>query len=185
MDKVLIIIDMQNDFIDGVLGSPEAVKICGNVAEKITNWDGNKIIYTLDTHINEIYPLSVEGQKIPFHCAINSWGHNIHDLVLNALTNYLYNINHKTYDIEKDTFGSVDELLACVEEICPKNPFEIHICGLCTDICVISNALILRSAFPQAKIYIDAKCCAGSTPENHNAALKIMEANCINILNKE
>ena len=183
MDKILIIIDMQNDFIDidGALKVPGADKVCDNIINKIKNWDGNNIICTYDTHLSEHYLNTEEGKNIPLHCVYKTWGWELHEFIYQALTRYMFdtNENHLFLTIEKDTFGSIDELPATIEEICPENPFEIHICGLCTDICVISNALILRAAFPYAKIYVDANCCAGTSKENHEAALRIMEANCI------
>lgn len=188
MDKILIIVDMQNDFvdIDGVLNTPNAGKVCDNIVKKIRDWDGDNIILTYDTHLQEHYLNTEEGKNIPIHCVYKTWGWELHEFIYQALIKYISaNPNNTYFDIEKDTFGSISELPALIEELCPKNPFEIHICGLCTDICVISNALILRAAFPYAKIIVDATCCAGTTEENHNAALKIMEANCINILNKE
>ena len=186
MDKILIVIDMQEDFINGVLGSPEAQAIVPKVCEKIKNWDSEKIIYTLDSHEPEFYKNTEEGQKIPTHCIYGKKGWYLIDDIQDALTLYEFKIpSAQTWAIDKDTFGSISELPSLIEEVCPKNPFEIHICGLCTDICVISNALILRSAFPQAHIIVDANCCAGSTQENHLSALKVMKSNCIEIINKE
>ena len=182
MDKILIIIDMQTDFIDGALGSPEAQAIVPKVCEKIKNWDSEKIIYTLDSHEPEFYKNTEEGQKIPKHCIYGKKGWYLIDDIQDALTLYEFKMpSAQTWAIDKNTFGSISELPSLIEALIPNNPFEIHICGLCTDICVISNALILRAAFPYAKIIVDANCCAGTTKENHFAALKIMEANCINI----
>ena len=183
MDKILIVIDMQEDFIDGTLGSPAAKAIVPKVCDKIKNWDNKHILYTLDTHEPEFYFNTEEGKRIPQHCLYINDGWYLYDDIQHAFAEYE---NKPPYGIaiaiEKDTFGSINELPAKIEKLIPNNPFEIHICGLCTDICVISNALILRAAFPYAEIYVDAQCCAGSTPENHEAALKIMEANCINIV---
>ena len=187
MNKILIIVDMQNDFADinGVLRTPNADKVCENIVKKIRDWDGNNIICTYDTHLQEHYLNTEEGKRIPLHCAYKTWGWQLHEFIQQALTNYvLADFNNKYFDVEKDTFGSIAELPALIEQLCPENPFEIHICGLCTDICVISNALILRAAFPYAKIYVDADCCAGTTKENHLAALDIMRANCIEVEEK-
>lgn len=181
-NKILIVVDMQNDFIDGALKNPEAQKMCGNVVQKIKNWDGENIICTYDTHLQEHYLNTEEGKNIPIHCVYKTWGWQLPEFIHQALTNYvLADFNNKYFDVEKDTFGSIAELPSLIEHLCPKNPFEIHICGLCTDICVISNALILRAAFPLAHIIVDANCCAGTTKENHLAALKVMEANCITV----
>lgn len=181
-NKVLIVIDMQNDFIDGALKNPEANPVCDNIVKKIENWDGEKIIFTQDTHLQEHYLNTEEGKYIPIHCVYKTWGWQLYGFVARALVKYKVAKNeNEIFGIEKDTFGSISELPAQIEQLCPENPFEIHICGLCTDICVISNALILRAAFPLAHIVVDANCCAGTTKENHLAALKVMEANCITI----
>lgn len=184
MDKILVIVDMQNDFVDvnGALRVPNADKACDNVLNKIKNWDGDSIICTYDTHLQEHYLNTEEGKNIPIHCVYNTWGWELHEFIYQALVEYMFAKDGNFFlTIEKDTFGSIDELPATIEEACPENPFEIHICGVCTDICVISNALILRSAFPYAKIVVDANCCAGTTKENHLAALKVMKANCIEV----
>ena len=181
-NKILIVVDMQNDFIDGVLKNPEAHKACSNVVKKIRNWDGENIICTYDTHLQEHYLNTEEGKNIPIHCVYKTWGWQLHEFIYQALLKYIYaNDNNTYFDVEIDTFGSIAELPALIEQLCPENPFEIHICGLCTDICVISNALILRAAFPLAHIVVNAKCCAGTTKENHLAALNVMKANCITV----
>lgn len=187
MDKILVIVDMQNDFVDvnGTLRVPNADKACDNVINKIRNWGGN-IICTYDTHLQEHYLNTEEGKNIPLHCVYKTWGWELHELIYQALARYIFTEDDSFFlTVEKDTFGSIDELPAVIEEFCPENPFEIHICGVCTDICVISNALILRSAFPYAKIVVDANCCAGTTKENHLAALEVMKANCIEVENME
>ena len=187
-NKVLVIIDMQNDFVDinGALKVPDADKVCDNIINKIKNWDGNDIICTYDTHIQELYLNTEEGKNIPIHCIYKTWGWELHEFIYQALLKYTFaNSDNRYFDIEKDTFGSVSELPALIEELCPENPFEIHICGVCTDICVISNAFILRAAFPFAHIVVDANCCAGTTKENHLAALEVMKANCIEVENME
>lgn len=185
MDKILIVVDMQNDFIDGALGSPEAQAIVPKVCEKIKNWDSEKVIYTLDSHEPEFYKNTEEGQKIPKHCIYGKKGWYLANDIQDALTLYEFKVSSaQTYAIDKDTFGSISELPSLMEKLMPENPFEIHICGLCTDICVISNALILRAAFPYARIIVDARCCAGTTPEQHQAALNVMKACCIEVINE-
>ena len=186
MDKkeILIVVDMQNDFITGELGSNQAQDVVPRVCDKIKNTKVDKIFYTIDTHEQPFYSSTVEGQKIPDHCMLFDDGWYVHPDVACALRDVVVDIE----EIEKDTFGSVDELPEtitefCVSNKCSMNNLTINIIGLCTDICVISNALILRSVFPKARIVVDADCCAGSTPARHQWALQIMKANCIDIIN--
>lgn len=165
MQKVLVVVDMQNDFIDGALGTKEAVAIVPGVKEKIKNFDG-VVLFTRDTH--ETYYLDTqEGKKLPVpHCIRDTEGWQIRS-ELDAL--------RKTEPIDKETFGSTDlagELVAMNED----NEIEsITLVGLCTDICVISNALLAKASLPEVPIIVDAKCCAGVTPESHENALKAME----------
>lgn len=159
MKKTLIVIDMQNDFIYGSLGSAEAQKIVNNVKEKIMVYKRNRdnIIFTRDTH-NDDYLQTAEGGKLPIkHCIKGTPGWQIAD--------GLYIEGAEI--IDKPTFGYMDW----------KNYkfYEIELVGLCTDICVVSNALILKAAFPDAKITVDASCCAGVTPQTHKAALETMK----------
>lgn len=177
-NKVLIVVDMQNDFIDGSLGTPEAQAIVPKVVEKIKNWDGD-IVFTKDTHYKN-YLNTREGRHLPIeHCLQNTPGHNfpkdIDDFVIERYMKTLY----KNVDvITKSSFGSygLPELLF--------EPVEhIEIIGLCTDICVISNAIIIQSYFPETEIYIDASCCAGTTPEMHRKALDVMRGLQMNIIN--
>ena len=166
MRNILIVVDMQNDFIDGALGTKEAVAIVPGVKEKIENFDG-VVLFTRDTH--ETYYLGTqEGQKLPVpHCIRDTEGWQIRS-ELDAL--------RKTEPIDKETFGSTDlagELVAMNEDNEIKS---ITFVGLCTDICVISNALLAKASLPEVPIIVDAKCCAGVTPESHENALKAMEA---------
>ena len=165
MQKVLVVVDMQNDFIDGALGTKEAVAIVPGVKEKIENFDG-VVLFTRDTH--ETYYLDTqEGQKLPVpHCIRDTEGWQIRS-ELDAL--------RKTEPIDKETFGSTD--LAGELAMNEDNEIEsITFVGLCTDICVISNALLAKASLPEVPIIVDAKCCAGVTPESHENALKAMEA---------
>ena len=172
--KVLVVVDMQNDFITGSLGTPEAQAIVPNVKKKIeaAAKNGDLIVYTKDTHFPD-YLDTKEGKKLPVeHCLMLSEGWQIPDELLPPVgyTN--------TEIIEKFTFGSLllTELLARVE--CD----EIELVGLCTDICVVSNALLLKARlYNDVEISVDATCCAGVTPESHEAALKTMEMCQINI----
>ncbi len=180
MKKVLVVIDMQNDFIDGSLGSDAAKAIVPNVVEKIKNFEG-RIILTKDTHFEKsffdypAYDDSLEGKMLPVrHCMIdenldNTQGNEINPDVYNAVVAK----GAYAYDIAvKFTFGDlyISKLFTNFK------PDEIEICGLCTDICVVSNALILRAMFPNTPIKVDPSCCAGTTPENHEAALKVMKS---------
>lgn len=162
--KVLIVVDMQNDFIDGSLGSTEAIKIVPNVINKIKEYeDTNQLIYyTKDTHFND-YLQTPEGKKLPVeHCIKGTDGWNIPKDILRSNDNV----------IEKYTFGAVD----LFEELKKINNLEsIELIGLCTDICVVSNALLAKAYFPNIQITVDSTCCAGVTPESHNKAIDTMK----------
>ena len=164
MQKVLVVVDMQNDFIDGALGTKEAVAIVPGVKEKIENFDG-VVLFTRDTH--ETYYLDTqEGQKLPVpHCIRDTEGWQIRS-ELDAL--------RKTEPIDKETFGSTDlagELVAMNED----NEIEsITFVGLCTDICVISNALLIKAAFTETPIKVNRNLCAGVSPQSHENALAAM-----------
>lgn len=176
MVKALVVIDMQNDFISGALGTPEAENIVPNVANKIKSLNENDIlIFTRDTHYDN-YLDTLEGTKLPVaHCIVNTWGWQIHKDILDAAEDFSY------MTIDKPTFGSID-LMDHVMDIFDPEDVEIEICGLCTDICVASNALMLRAAFPNAPITIDSTCCAGVTPATHEAALTTMKMCQIDVL---
>ena len=173
MKRLLIVVDMQNDFIDGSLGTTEAVVIVPNVIKKISNWDGD-IIATRDTHY-ENYLDTKEGNKLPVkHCIYETVGHQINSDIFDALL-----CTHKYFDIvDKLTFGST----AVPELIRGKNYDYIEVVGLCTDICVVSNVLLLKANYPETDITVDASCCAGVTPESHKAALTTMKMCQINII---
>ena len=174
MKKILVVVDMQKDFVDGALGTAEAVQIVGNVVKKINSFDG-EIIVTYDTHF-ENYLNTAEGEKLPVeHCIKGTAGWNLASEVQSALENRKYRT------VEKLTFGSV-ELPAIVGEITKGEEFSIELVGLCTDICVVSNALILKASYPEVPITVDSSCCAGVTPETHNSALTTMKMCQINII---
>lgn len=161
--KILIVVDMQNDFITGDLGSEAAERIVPKVKEKIENFDG-RIIFTRDTHF-ENYLDTQEGAKLPVvHCVKGSEGWKI----CGELSEYAEEI------VDKPTFGSLE--LPDVIRGGEDKIDEIELCGLCTDICVISNAMILKAAFPEVKISVDSACCAGVTEESHQTALSAMKA---------
>ena len=164
MQKILLVVDMQNDFIDGALGTAEAEKIVPLVKEKIEGFDGT-VLFTRDTHFDN-YMETQEGKRLPVpHCIKGTEGWQIRK-ELDAL--------RTTKAIDKLTFGSSElgQLLVKKNE---EEPIEsITVIGLCTDICVISNALLAKAFLPETEIRVDAKCCAGVTPQSHENALNAM-----------
>jgi nicotinamidase-related amidase len=157
---------MQNDFIDGALGTPEAVAIVEKVKAKIRSYEPVNVIATMDTHGPD-YLKTQEGRNLPVeHCIRGSEGWQIRSDIAELLT------GAKIY--EKPTFGSV-ALAKDIAEIAAKEEIEIEVLGLCTDICVVSNALLLKANMPEVKITVDHTCCAGVTPESHEAALMTMQ----------
>lgn len=167
MKKVLIVVDMQNDFVDGALGSPEAVAIVDNAVNKIENFDGD-IIVTYDTHYDN-YMETREGKHLPVpHCIKGTDGWELNERIQSAVDARGYKA------IEKPTFGSV-ELVEYLRSNYDMNQTEIHLIGLCTDICVVSNALLIKASFTEADIEVDSSCCAGVTVENHESALATMK----------
>lgn len=167
--KYLIVVDMQVDFINGALGSDLAVAIVPNVVEKVKSFDG-KVIFTRDTHAKD-YMNTQEGKNLPvLHCIKDTDGWQICD----ELKPYADVI------IDKPTFGSI-ELPDFIKSF--NEPIEkIELCGLCTDICVISNAVVLKAVFPEVPIAVDSSCCAGVTVESHNNALNAMKVLQIEII---
>lgn len=167
MKHFLIVVDMQNDFVSGSLGSKEAVGILKNACKKIESFEG-KVFVTYDTHDNE-YMESAEGKKLPvLHCVKGSEGWKLDPQVARVLEGKDY------VCVEKPTFGSV-ELPKLLSEAADGEDFDVMLIGLCTDICVVSNALLLKAYFPEKRIIVDAACCAGVTPESHTAALLTMK----------
>ncbi len=161
--KYLIVVDMQVDFISGSLGSEDAKAIVPKVVDKVINFDG-RVIFTRDTH-EENYMETQEGKNLPVkHCIKGTDGWKICD----ELTPYAETI------IDKITFGCIDLPNFLQNQNEPID--EIELCGLCTDICVISNAMVLKAALPEVKISVDSTCCAGVTKESHNTALDAMKA---------
>lgn len=175
MKKYLIVVDMQKDFVDGALGTPEARAIVESVVQKIEAHDG-PIFVTMDTHPAD-YLRTAEGKKLPVkHCIRDTAGWMLDSSVAQALSRK----PHRS--VEKPTFGSV-LLPKLIEEDAKGEGFSIELIGLCTDICVISNALLLKANFPEAPISVDARCCAGVTPEVHEAALAVMRSCQIDVTN--
>ncbi len=171
MKRLLVVVDMQNDFIDGSLGTKEAQAILGAVEEKIRRYEEDKegeVVFTLDTHFAN-YLDTLEGKKLPVsHCIKDTEGWKLYP----SLEQY----PGKRY--EKSTFGCVSmarDLEKCEYE-------RIEFVGVCTDVCVIANALIMRTVFPGTPIIVDASCCAGVTPEGHKNALEAMKACQIDIV---
>lgn len=177
MEKILVVVDMQNDFIDGTLGTKEAVEIVDRVAAKIAGFPG-KIFVTLDTHQTN-YLETAEGRKLPVpHCIVGTQGWQLHGKVRQALEGKDY----KT--IQKPTFGST-RLVEELRLIWEKEEIQVELVGLCTDICVVSNALLLKAHFPESAIGVDASCCAGVTPKTHMAALETMKMCQIDIVGEQ
>jgi len=173
MKKLLIVVDMQNDFIMGSLGSPQAQRILPNVKAKIEDYKqkGNVVIFTRDTHY-ENYLTTQEGKFLPVvHCIEGTNGHLIAD-----------SLDVDGCEIfDKPNFGSLE----LAKRVAMGGYDEIELCGLCTDICVVSNALILKAGLPETKITVDARCCAGVTGESHNAALLTMKMCQVNVTGEE
>ena len=170
--KILVVVDMQNDFIDGALGTKEAAAIVPNVIDKINNFDGDKIIYTRDTH-EENYMETQEGKNLPVpHCIRGTKGWELSPEI-EAL--------RKEDAIDKPSFGSM-ELASYLKE--QSDIESIEFVGLCTDICVISNVMITKAAMPEVPVIVDASCCAGVTPESHKNALEAMKMCQVKVINE-
>ena len=169
--KILVVVDMQNDFIDGALGTPEAVAIVPYVKQVIGNFDG-KVYFTRDTHF-ENYMETQEGRNLPVpHCIKDTHGWQIR-AELDAL--------RVTDAIDKHTFGSRELVDVLARE---ENVESVTFIGLCTDICVISNAMTVKAFYPELPLLVDAKACAGVTPESHERALDAMAVCQITVLNR-
>ena len=171
MQDILIVVDMQKDFIDGALGTKEAVAIVPNVLEKIKAFNG-KVIYTRDTHQDD-YMQTQEGAKLPVpHCIQGSEGWQIREELMleGALV------------LDKPTFGSTELGKVLVDMNREEEIASICLVGLCTDICVISNALLVKAFLPEVPVSVDAACCAGVTPQSHLNALEAMKMCQINVI---
>ena len=187
--KVLVLVDLQNDFIDGALGSSEAQAIVPKVVEKIKNYDDKNntlLLFTKDTHYDD-YMETLEGKMLPVpHCIENTSGWSINKEISKAAKDeeFLGYSSKKIIKsrIYKNTFGSdvLQDLLNKEKD----NIEEIEFIGLCTDICVLSNVIMSRMTLPNTKITVDASCCAGVTPEKHKAALEVMKSCQIEVINE-
>lgn len=171
--KCLVIVDMQNDFIDGVLGTSEAQAIVPKVVEKIKNFSDGYIVATLDTHGAD-YLSTMEGKNLPVpHCIEGTEGWYINKDIVDAAATL--NEGVVLGSLRKSTFGST-ELASYLSHMCFTHNIEaIEFIGVCTDICVISNAMLAKAFLPEVPIIVDASCCAGVTPESHKNALAAMK----------
>jgi len=181
--KVLIVVDMQKDFIDGALGTPEATAIITEVIERIEAGRGELVLFTQDTH-NEDYLDTPEGKKLPVvHCIEGTEGWEINPAIKTAWKNHpdtivISDLHDNTFT--KPVFGSVE----MVEFLKTKQSEieSIEILGICTDICVISNAIMIKNTLPHIEISVNSACCAGVTPQSHQEALNVMKMCHINIM---
>lgn len=189
--NILVVVDMQKDFIDGSLGTKEAQAIVPNVLEKVKNFKGDYIIFTRDTH-NDDYLFSKEGEKLPVkHCIQGTKGWEIEKSLKKWIDDNHFSQGIPVGIIDKPTFGSVPmyngtpNVIDRIDEVIERTnakEVNVEICGLCTDICVISNALAIKAFFcEEANISCDSSCCAGVTPEKHEAALEVMRSCQINV----
>ncbi len=170
MKKILLVIDMQKDFVTGALANEEAQKIIGKIQKKIEEYkkEGNPVFFTRDTH-EENYLQTQEGRLLPVvHCVRESDGWQI----ISELACEVSPVNV----LDKPAFGSLELPQWLNERLGDGIPDEIELCGVCTDICVISNAMILKAAFPETVISVEEKCCAGVSPESHRIAIEAMKA---------
>ena len=174
--KILVVVDIQNDFVDGSLGTKEAQAIVDSACSKIQAFEG-KIFVTMDTQYQD-YLSSNEGKKLPVvHCVKDSEGWKLNSRIQECLDGKDVTI------VEKPTFGAVD-LPRLIESYANDDDFSIEVIGLCTDICVVSNALLLKANFYQKEVIVDASCCAGVSPATHKAALDTMRMCQINVINE-
>ena len=178
--KILVVLDMQHDFVDGPLGSREAQAIVPNVAAKVKQYaemEDGLVVYTRDTHFAD-YADTREGRYLPVpHCIFETEGWEIIPEVLNNQAAVVI--------LNKETFGYsaiAEEIGYIVNGELDQEIDSIEVCGLCTDICVVSNALILKANFPEIPFVVDSACCAGVTPEKHEAALEVMRSCQIDVI---
>ncbi len=170
--KILVVVDAQNDFVTGVFRSNEAIDAVSHITEKILQYHKDDIIWTQDTHNLMPYYFSRESKSFLIHCLYlsNGW------CIIPQLAEYV-DCNNV---LLKHSFGSLKlpDIIKSLNDVSSyaKQNLEIEIVGFCTDICVVSNALILKAAFPDARIIVDEKCCAGTTPEKHEQALSVMKS---------
>ncbi|MFQ7293290.1 MAG: cysteine hydrolase family protein [Monoglobales bacterium] len=177
-NKYLIVVDVQNDFIYGTLGTKEAQAAANKIIKRVKSFDG-RIIFTQDTH-NTSYLDTQEGRRLPVkHCIKNTDGWQLID----ELKKFQQDTGAEIY--QKHTFGSVELANKLAKEYETDNIESIEIIGVCTDICVISNALIIKAYMPELPVFVDADCCAGVTPDKHEKALEVMESCQVIVLRRE
>lgn len=185
MSRTLIVVDMQPDFVTGPLGTQEAQAIVPGIQEKIRNTilTGGDVVFTRDTH-DEDYLGTQEGRKLPVkHCIRGTDGWQA--MLMPKKEDLTPGSDHRLTVIDKPCFG-VDwvQAIRLDDDLCAiMSAQEIELVGVCTDICVVSNALAIRSLYPETRVIVDAACCAGTTPENHIAALKVMKSCQIDVIN--
>ena len=171
MDKLLIIVDMQNDFIDGALANPAAMTIVPGIVEFAKGWTG-KIGVTFDTHF-ENYMETQEGKNLPVpHCIANTEGHKLNVDIEEAIHNRV------SYTVIKPTFG----FDGWKQYGFDSHFDEVVVVGTCTDICVVSNVLAIKAAFPELRVTVIEKLCAGLSPEKHAAAIEVMKSCQVNVI---
>lgn len=187
--RYLVVVDMQNDFITGALGSVAAQKIVDKVCDKIRNWDDGMIVYTMDTHFDQYYSESIEGQDLPIpHCIFNTEGWQLNSAVRDAITERA----GAPFDYKNTAYGKACFGCGILADDIRDEAVDLHehgeelyveLVGLCTDVCVISNAIMIRNQMPNIRVVVDASCCAGTTRRNHQLALNAM-MNCgIQVIN--
>lgn len=175
--KILIVIDMQNDFIDGALGTPEAQAMLPACIEKIKSYDPKDVYATMDTHFEDNYMDTWEGKNLPvLHCIKDTEGWQLQSEIDELIP--------QDHRFIKYTFGSLD-LQQFIIDLASKEDIELEFVGLCTDICVVSNAMLCKAAVPSMSITVDAAACAGVTPETHDAALTTMATCQMVVINNE
>lgn len=173
--KVLIVVDMQNDFLTGALKNYNACQIVPKVVDKINKFEGI-VIATRDTHFEDNYARTIEGKIIDKHCIEGSYGWQLEDSIEEAIRQ-----KPKAYKVNKYSFAydKWEQLFYDIMQIDELE--EIELVGVCTDLCVLNNAIILQNLFPTIKVSVDKSCCAGTTVDKHNEAIKIMMDNLIGI----
>ena len=177
MQKILIIVDMQNDFITGALGTEEAKAIIPKILRKILDYKPSERYITMDTHFDN-YLTTQEGKNLPVsHCIEGTEGWELEE--------HIKSTSVKDDNIIcKSSFGCLGLINKIAKLYTQDTELKVELVGVCTDICVISNALLIKSAFPEVEITVDASCCAGTTPEKHKAALEVMKSCQINVINE-
>lgn len=181
MSKLLVVVDMQNDFIDGALGTKEAQSIVPNVVKKIEEYEknGDKVIFTRDTH-SDNYANTEEGKNLPVeHCIIGTKGWELNP----KIENLYEKIDDETYNVyDKPSFGSYELAIDLMEYY--QDYDEIELIGICTGVCLLSQAVICKTGQPNAHIVVDASCCACVTPHSHDVAIEAMKTLQIEIRNE-